>query len=165
MTELENILIGGSGNDIITAKGGHNIMIDGDDIIISTDGNNIISAGKGNNVIVINYNNNETKIFLDEGETKTYTQGIGNIYKNESVDNNLVISSLDSRKEIIIYDYEKYKNNVEISTSLNNKNINLLISAASAFQHNNYETVVANLDNDKRDFVNKIYQYKEISNL
>ncbi|WP_334472723.1 hypothetical protein [Arsenophonus sp. PmNCSU2021_1] len=180
MTELGNILIGGSGNDIITAKRGHNIIIDGDDvmsagdgndIIISSHGNNIISAGKGNNIIVINYNNNETKVFLDEGKVKIYIQGIDNIYKNESVDNNLIISSLDSSKEITIYDYEKYKNNVEISTSLNNgvllnnENIDLLISAASAFQHNNYETMIANLDNDDRDFVNQIYQYKEISNL
>lgn len=144
MTELGNILIGGSGNDII----------------ISTNGNNIISAGKGNNIIVINYNNNETKVFLAEGKVKIYIQGIENIYKNESVNNNLIISSLDSRKEITIYDYEKYKNNVEISTSLNNgvllnnENIDLLISAASAFQHNNYETMIANLDNDDRDFVN-----------
>ncbi|HGJ5892182.1 MAG TPA: hypothetical protein ACHBZA_13040 [Arsenophonus apicola] len=104
MTELGNILIGGSGNDIITAKGGNNVIVDGsgndiitlgdgNDIIIAMQDDNIISTGKGNNIIVINYNNNDTKVFLNEGKNKIFIQGIENIYRNEYIDNNLIISS------------------------------------------------------------------------
>ncbi|WGL97288.1 calcium-binding protein [Arsenophonus sp. aPb] len=182
MTELGNILIGGTGNDIITAKGGHNVIVDGsgndiislgdgNDIIISMQGNNIISAGKGNNIIVINYDNNDTKVFLNEGENKIFIQGIGNIYRNEFLGDNLIISSLDDQHNITIYDYNKYKNNLEIDTTLNNgillnhQNVDLLISTASAFKQNNDRTVFANLADSDRDFLNQIYQYSEMSNL
>lgn len=151
-----------SGNDIITAKGGSNIVVDGNgngnDIIISTKGNNIIDAGKGDNVIDINYTAYNIKVYLNEGNNKIFLQGMDNAYSQEYKNDNLILSSVESERKITIYNYNKYKDNLEINTLLNNglvlddAKINLLVNAASAFKQNDYELYSTMLTTNEKIF-------------
>lgn len=178
-SELGNIIFGDDGDDIITAKGGSNIVVDGNgndiistgdgnDIIISTKGNNIIDAGKGDNVIVINYTSYNIKVYLNEGNNKIFLQGMDNAYSQEYKNDNLILSSVESERKITIYNYNKYKDNLEINTLLNNglvlddAKINLLVNAASAFKQNDYELYSTMLTTNEKYLINQIYQYSGI---
>lgn len=83
--------------------------------------------------------------------------------------NNLILSSKDNNNKIIIYDYEKYKDNVEINTLLNNslllvnKDVELLINAASAFQQKDINSLLANLTVAEESLINQIYHYNKLS--
>ncbi|WP_462401999.1 DUF4214 domain-containing protein [Pseudomonas sp. Marseille-QA0332] len=52
--QIEQVLVTGSGNDVITASGDQNYFIDagaGNDVITTGNGNNTVIAGAGNNVV------------------------------------------------------------------------------------------------------------------
>ncbi|WGL97291.1 C80 family cysteine peptidase [Arsenophonus sp. aPb] len=180
MSETGKIIIAGDGNDIITAKSGDNMVVDGDgndiistgdgnDIIISTQGNNIIDAGKGNNVLAINHGTGDINVFLNEGNNKIFIQGLGGSAVFNYPDNNLVISSLNNNNKITIYDYEKYKDLLEINTTSNSdilfdeKDIALLIEMASSFQQKNNQSQPFSLTVHERDFINQMFQYAKIN--
>lgn len=180
MSETGKIIIAGDGNDIITAKSGDNMVVDGDgndiistgdgnDIIISTQGNNIIDAGKGNNVLAINHGTGDINVFLNEGNNKIFIQGLGGSAVFNYPDNNLVISSLNNNNKITIYDYEKYKDQLEINTTSNSdilfdeKDIALLIEMASSFQQKNNQSQPFPLTVHERDFINQMFQYAKIN--
>lgn len=179
-SETGKIILAGKGNDIITASSGNNVIIDGDgndaistgegnDIIISTQGNNVIDAGEGNNVIVVNYGSGDVEIFLQLGNNKIFAQGLASKAIFNYSDNNLILSSKDNDNKVIIYDYEKYKDNVEINTSLNNsillnnKDVELLINAASAFQLKDGNSLLANLTVDEKSLIKQVYHYNELN--
>ncbi|WP_334472717.1 calcium-binding protein [Arsenophonus sp. PmNCSU2021_1] len=180
MSETGKIILAGEGNDIITVRSGNNVIIDGsgndtistgegNDIIISTHGNNVIDAGRDNNVIVVNYAIDDIEIFLQPGNNKIFAQGLARNSIFDYSGNNLILSSKDNNKKIIIYDYEKYKDNVEINTSLNNslllvnKDVELLINAASAFQQKDINSLLANLTVAEESLINQIYHYNKLS--
>ncbi|WGL96601.1 hypothetical protein [Arsenophonus nasoniae] len=178
MSGTGKIIIAGDGNDIITCHSGNNLVIDGSgndvistgnghDIIISTKGNNVIDAGKGDNVLVINYGTGDTKIFSNEGNNRIFIQGLGNNAIFKYSNNNLVVSS--NSNKIIIQDYEKYKNNTEIITLLNNgrllndNDIDLLINVASSFQQKNSEFIISHLAVNEKNIVNQLFQYNKMN--
>ncbi|WP_119711335.1 hypothetical protein [Arsenophonus endosymbiont of Aleurodicus floccissimus] len=119
----------------------------------------IILAGKDNNVVVVNYGTGNIEIFLQSGNNKIFTHEFTSNAIFDYSDNNLILSSKDNNNKIIIYDYEKYKDNVEINSSLNNgllltnKNIELLINAASTFQQENVNSLLSNLSVDEKSLI------------
>ncbi|HGJ5858694.1 MAG TPA: hypothetical protein ACHBX6_03090 [Arsenophonus nasoniae] len=180
MSETGKIILAGDGNDIITAFSGDNMIVDGNgndiistgdgnDIIISTQGNNIIDAGKGNNILAINHGTGDINVLLNEGNNKIFIQGLGGGAVFDYRDNDLVISSRNNNNKITIYDYEKYKNKLEINTSLNSdilfdeKDIALLIDVASAFQQKNNEFIISNLTVNEKNIVNQLFQYNKMN--
>lgn len=182
ISESGNIIFGNDGDDIITVKSGNNVIIDGagndiistgdgNDIIISNKGNNIINAGKGNNIIMVNYADNDIKIFLNEGNNDIFLQGLGNIYNCEYRNQDLILSSYDYDNKITIYDYEKYKDNLQINTSLNHglllddNNINLIVNAVCAFRENNYQLYSTMLTSSEKNFINQIFPYNKTSKI
>nr|CBA72634.1 RTX-family protein [Arsenophonus nasoniae] len=164
MSETGKIILAGdgNGNDIISTG-------DGNDIIISTQGNNIIDAGKGNNILAINHGTGDINVLLNEGNNKIFIQGLGGGAVFDYRDNDLVISSRNNNNKITIYDYEKYKNKLEINTSLNSdilfdeKDIALLIDVASSFQQKNNEFIISNLTVNEKNIVNQLFQYNKMN--
>ncbi|WGO84624.1 C80 family cysteine peptidase [Arsenophonus apicola] len=149
VSEKGHIIKGGKGNDIITVKGGYNILLDGegddalyggddDDILISNGGNVTLAAGKGNNIIFINQLNGSVKIINNGGKDTIILQD-KKIADYQMVDHNGNRSYLssDGLSSIVIENYDQQ--NVVINAAigqgetLNNKQLDSLIDFIAAF--------------------------------
>lgn len=88
---------------------------------------------------------------LNEGNNKIFIQGLGGGAVFDYRDNDLVISSRNNNNKITIYDYEKYKNKLEINTSLNSdilfdeKDIAFINRCGIFFSTKNNEFIISNL--------------------